>query len=165
MTKSTLLVCGSDVIGYHLPVYRNTDDRQYIYNLNRKVSKIGAPGKARRRSLDPPRHARKQLDRIYIRDKGICQICFLPCPRSEASRDHIIEVKYLVTREDVMNDDNVILAHILCNLERDMQPKGTVEVKFRESYETNERSAGFKLSDLLSVEQMEQLRSIAHESD
>ena len=55
-----------------------------------------------------------QLDRIYERDRGICQICFLPCKRTEASREHLKDFA-LCTKEEARSDDNMVLAHIVCN--------------------------------------------------
>jgi len=51
------------------------------------------------------------LDVLYVRDKGICQICLERCPRTEASRDHIIPV----TRGGPTSYSNMVLAHKRCN--------------------------------------------------
>lgn len=38
-------------------------------------------------------HAEKfTLDEIYERDHGICYLCHKPCPRSEATIDHVVPV-------------------------------------------------------------------------
>jgi len=63
-----------------------------------------------------------QLERIYVRDKGICQLCFEPCLREEASRDHIIELKDCTTKEQARDDDNMRLAHVRCNNQRSNSP-------------------------------------------
>lgn len=68
--------------------------------------------KNRRRSLDYSKSGqRAQLERVFKRDNGICQICQLPCQRKDASREHVITLQSGGAR----TDDNVILAHKLCN--------------------------------------------------
>jgi len=76
--------------------------------------------KKRRLSLESA-NTKAQLDRIYKRDKGICQICFKFCPRVNASRDHIKELRYC-TREEARNDDNIRLSHTECNNKRSNTP-------------------------------------------
>jgi len=51
------------------------------------------------------------LDVLYKRDEGICQLCYKPCPRKHASRDHIVPID----RGGLHCYDNVQLAHKLCN--------------------------------------------------
>ena len=51
------------------------------------------------------------LDVLYKRDEGICQLCFEPCSRKHASRDHIIPI----ARGGVHSYKNVQLAHKSCN--------------------------------------------------
>lgn len=67
---------------------------------------------SRRRKGDLRGHAAKrQLERIYAKYEGICQLCFKFCPRDEASRDHVIE--WCVGGSS--DDSNIVLAHKLCN--------------------------------------------------
>lgn len=72
---------------------------------------------ARRKRLESS-DRKRQLDFIYRRDHGICQLCLQFCKREDASRDHI---KRLVdcTKEEARNLDNQRLAHKLCNEQRD----------------------------------------------
>lgn len=63
-----------------------------------------------------------QLNRIYVRDKGICQICFKPCDRVDASRDHIKDFSKC-TLEEARRDSNVQLAHYWCNNQKHSLPK------------------------------------------
>jgi len=67
---------------------------------------------SRRRKGDLRGHAAtRQLNRIYERDRGICQLCFQFCSREEASRDHVIEWCVGGSSED----SNIVLAHKICN--------------------------------------------------
>ena len=66
-------------------------------------------------SLSSQSQRKKQLDRIYERDKGICQLCGFPVLREEASRDHIISP---LNGGDGKDDNNMQLAHKLCNSEK-----------------------------------------------
>ncbi len=77
-----------------------------------------SPAGERRRARDlTPREAKAQLNRVYRRDRGICQLCDLPCTRADASREHKIPL-----RDGGSNDDgNVVLAHKLCNNLADQQ--------------------------------------------
>jgi 5-methylcytosine-specific restriction endonuclease McrA len=54
------------------------------------------------------------LDALYERDGGICQLCFRPCDRNSASRDHIRPR----SRGGSDNPNNIQLAHRLCNWRR-----------------------------------------------
>lgn len=58
-----------------------------------------------------------QLNYIYRRDCGICQICLTHVDRADASRDHI---KRLVecTKAEARDLDNMRLAHKSCNGQR-----------------------------------------------
>lgn len=56
----------------------------------------------------------RQLNRVYEKYSGICQLCFNHCSRSEASRDHVLEVCLGGSSED----SNVVLAHKSCNEEK-----------------------------------------------
>jgi 5-methylcytosine-specific restriction endonuclease McrA len=67
-------------------------------------------GRARKGDL-AARAALRQLNRIYIRYSGICQICFKPCAREIASREHVIEL----SKGGSSDDNNVVLAHVSCN--------------------------------------------------
>lgn len=59
----------------------------------------------------------ERLTKIYLRDRGICQLCFKPCSREDASRDHIIELRFCDERlaRDISNQR---LAHKDCNNKR-----------------------------------------------
>jgi 5-methylcytosine-specific restriction endonuclease McrA len=66
--------------------------------------------------------ARKgQLDRIYARDLGICQLCKQPCAREDASRDHIKEIVDC-TPYEARSEDNMQLAHVWCNNNKSNSP-------------------------------------------
>jgi hypothetical protein len=54
------------------------------------------------------------LDRLWKRDKKICWLCGLFCPRAEATRDHVIPLAWGGTNEQA----NIRLAHKKCNEER-----------------------------------------------
>jgi 5-methylcytosine-specific restriction endonuclease McrA len=56
----------------------------------------------------------RQLDFIYRRDRGICQICLKHVNREDASRDHIKKLSEC-TKEEARNLDNMRLAHKACN--------------------------------------------------
>lgn len=75
---------------------------------------------ARRRKLEGNGSHKAQLDRIYRRDKGICWICGKRVKRTDASRDHIREIARC-TKHEARSDDNIKLAHILCNQRRHNQ--------------------------------------------
>lgn len=64
--------------------------------------------------------AARQLQRVYLRDEGICQLCFNFCEREEASRDHVVELSAGGTSLDT----NIVLAHKACNLLKDQQRTG-----------------------------------------
>lgn len=71
---------------------------------------------ARREALDlGPSRRKAQLERIFIRDHGICQLCREECIRTEASREHIKGLDRTIEAEEFSNDENVVLAHKLCN--------------------------------------------------
>ncbi len=68
-----------------------------------------------------------QLERIYERDKGICQLCGNPVARRNASRDHIKDFA-LCTPEEARSDDNLQLAHTWCNEQKHWLPKSKIRV-------------------------------------
>jgi hypothetical protein len=70
--------------------------------------------------LSSRRAQKRQLERMYEKYKGICQICFKFCARDQASRDHVVEL----SNGGDKSDDNVILAHELCNNLRSNSPTG-----------------------------------------
>lgn len=79
--------------------------------------------KARRQRIEMSGTANKlQLDRIYDRDKGICQICNEPCKREDATRDHIKRLSECTVQE-ARSDNNVQLAHDRCNMDRHREPR------------------------------------------
>jgi 5-methylcytosine-specific restriction endonuclease McrA len=63
------------------------------------------------------------LDQLYVRDRGLCGICHLPVPRSEASVDHIVPL----VRGGAHAPWNVQLAHRLCNSRKGAKPPVTVQ--------------------------------------
>jgi 5-methylcytosine-specific restriction endonuclease McrA len=79
-------------------------------NRRARIRRIGLDGKA----------AQEQMSRIFVRDKGICQLCYQPCSRADATRDHI-KPFYLCNRHEARSDDNVRLAHKKCNNDRGLQ--------------------------------------------
>lgn len=88
----------------------------------------GKPSDVRRRELElSGRGITHQLNRIYERDKGICQICQKPVRRDEASRDHIKDLA-LCTKEEARDDSNIQLAHIICNNMKHWPPNGKQRV-------------------------------------
>jgi 5-methylcytosine-specific restriction endonuclease McrA len=59
--------------------------------------------------------SKNQLDRIYERDNGICQYCHKPCSREDASRGHILELRYCATKAEARDINNMQLEHKWCN--------------------------------------------------
>lgn len=59
----------------------------------------------------------EQLNRIYVRDNGICQVCQLPCSRRNASRGHIKALSTFMLTElaEAWADENLQLEHQTCN--------------------------------------------------
>jgi 5-methylcytosine-specific restriction endonuclease McrA len=51
------------------------------------------------------------LDVLYQRDKGICQICYKKCLRKDASGDHVIPLSL----GGSTSYQNMVLAHLACN--------------------------------------------------
>lgn len=66
-----------------------------------------------------------QTERIFRRDKGICWLCLKPVNRKEASKDHIApksrQEELGLTDYEMKSDDNMRLAHKLCNSKRGNQ--------------------------------------------
>jgi hypothetical protein len=93
-----------------------------------KANYVTMNKKAKRNRYDGKHTA--QLNRIYIRDKGICMLCGKHCPRSEASRDHIKDFAKC-TPAEARSDDNVQLAHVLCNNIKHQLPKSKRKRKRR----------------------------------
>jgi hypothetical protein len=104
---------------------------------------------------------KEQLDRIYIRDKGICQLCLEPCIREESSRDHIIELKYC-TRAMARDDNNVRLAHITCNNYRSNNPDSPEFISEIKIYGLRQSLADFMPAALLRIMDVQ---DICSESD
>jgi hypothetical protein len=79
----------------------------------------------RRRPLDKcGSDTTKQLNRIYERDKGICQACELPCARQDASRGHSKRLAEYATVKEARSDESIRLEHTWCNsmLDRNTEP-------------------------------------------
>jgi 5-methylcytosine-specific restriction endonuclease McrA len=71
--------------------------------------------RARRRRFDLDGvSAKEQMDRIYERDKGICQLCKKKCKREDATRDHK-KPFHLCDLGEARSDHNIQLAHDECN--------------------------------------------------
>ena len=51
------------------------------------------------------------LDTLYARDGGICQLCHKKCPRKQATREHIVPL----SKGGEHSWKNVVLAHGRCN--------------------------------------------------
>lgn len=66
-----------------------------------------------------------QTERIFRRDKGICWICLKAVNRKEASKDHIApksrQEELGLTDHQMKSDDNMKLAHKICNVKRGNQ--------------------------------------------
>jgi len=75
-----------------------------------------------RRRRNETKNKRAQLERIYVRDRGICQLCFQPVKREDWSRDHIKDFA-LCTLDEARDDANVQLAHGTCNNLKHQLPK------------------------------------------
>lgn len=120
---------------------------------------------ARRARLDTTSSKRKkQLDKIYIRDLGICQICGEPCKREDASRDHIKDLM-LCTRQEARDINNMQLAHKDCNNHKHCQPKKSkTAIEFRRRVHFNVGESFPKLQDLLD-QLTEDGEEVTHESD
>lgn len=69
------------------------------------------PYNYRQRAYHAGRHNGITLDRLYVRDHGICGICHLPVARWEAQIDHIRPL----ARGGAHTWQNVQLAHGRCN--------------------------------------------------
>lgn len=54
------------------------------------------------------------MDKVYLRDKGICGICKSICARKEASLDHIIAL----SNKGPHTWNNIQLAHFNCNAQK-----------------------------------------------
>ena len=64
------------------------------------------------RPLDLSAHSRRrQLDRVYARDKGICQGCNTWIPRNQATREHVVDL----SDGGSTADENVVLHCDPCN--------------------------------------------------
>jgi len=76
-------------------------------------ARVRAAGARRRaREVAAPRDGRElSLDQLYARDHGVCQVCFTPCPREQASKDHRIPL----AKGGAMGEGNEQLAHKRCN--------------------------------------------------
>lgn len=109
----------------------------------------------RRRNRKDVGNIRVQLDRIYARDKGICQLCKQPCSREEASREHLKEVRYC-TKEEARSDDNIVLAHKRCNFAR-ADRANKIQARLA-------RGLKYSVGDVLSATVIEKLRKL-HESN
>ncbi len=57
---------------------------------------------------------KRQLQRLYEKYKGICQLCDKFCHPAQASRDHVVELCLGGTSDD----SNMVLAHKKCNEEK-----------------------------------------------
>jgi len=68
----------------------------------------------RARKAQAPVVEHVSLDAIYLRDKGICQLCFKRCRRSEATRDHVIPLSL----GGAHSFQNIVLAHMSCNVRK-----------------------------------------------
>jgi hypothetical protein len=58
------------------------------------------------------------LDMLYARDKGICQLCQKPVRRKDASRDHVIPL----SKGGEHSYKNCVLAHLRCNASKGNRP-------------------------------------------
>ncbi len=69
-----------------------------------------------------------QLKRIFERDKGICALCSLEVfwETGEASRDHVKGFAECETIEEIRADENMQLAHVVCNNLKSQQLKGGI---------------------------------------
>ena len=65
------------------------------------------------------------LDKLYERDKGICQLCLKPVPRQHGTRPDSPTRDHIVARGWGGSNaaSNLQLAHRLCNEFRGHQPK------------------------------------------
>jgi 5-methylcytosine-specific restriction endonuclease McrA len=115
-----------------------------------------------RRRIDTPQ-ATEQLDRIYIRDVGICQLCFKICERDQASRDHIKELKDCISKKEARSDDNVRLAHIVCN---NLRSNTRLGLETRQPTQKRKRRYAVPITQSLAdqLQNWEQ-HNLTHESD
>ena len=65
------------------------------------------------------------LDKLYERDKGICQLCLKPVPRQHGTRPDSPTRDHIVARGRGGSNasSNLQLAHRICNEFRGHQPK------------------------------------------
>lgn len=101
---------------------------------------------------------KSQLDRIYLRDNGICQLCLQPCVREESSRDHIVELKYC-TQQMARDDNNVRLAHITCNNYRSNNPSSPEFISEIKIYGLKQSLADFMPAALLAIMDVQDVSS------
>jgi 5-methylcytosine-specific restriction endonuclease McrA len=65
----------------------------------------------RARKAEAPFIEDVDLEYLYQRDNGVCQLCFKRCRRVDASRDHIIPL----SKGGEESKRNAVLAHLSCN--------------------------------------------------
>lgn len=95
----------------------------YARNRARSIALVRQWVKSHRTIVYARNHARRiltryginggpvDLDLLYKRDKGICQLCHKHVPRNKASRDHIVPL----SKGGEHSYKNCVLAHLSCN--------------------------------------------------
>jgi 5-methylcytosine-specific restriction endonuclease McrA len=89
-----------------------------LYDAEHKEDKRLRAEKRRLRIQAAPFVEDVPMDAIYLRDKGICQLCFKKCSRKEATRDHVIPV----SKGGPHSFQNIVLAHNRCNAAKNNRP-------------------------------------------
>ena len=94
---------------------REIDRAGYWRNKERKITMhVDANRKRRARIHTNVVDAGITMSKVYTRDKGICVICKEPCPKGDASLDHVIPL----SKGGSHTWGNIQLAHFNCNSQK-----------------------------------------------
>jgi 5-methylcytosine-specific restriction endonuclease McrA len=88
---------------YHDQTPEEKRAQNHRHHHQRRAAKAKAP------QIEPV-----DLNVLFIRDKGICQLCYKRCRRSQASNDHIIPL----SEGGAHTYQNCVLAHRSCNSQK-----------------------------------------------
>jgi 5-methylcytosine-specific restriction endonuclease McrA len=105
-------------------------------------------GQKRRARLLKAFVAHVSRDAIYVRDKGICQLCSTPVDRKSMTLDHIVPLALGGTHEP----KNVRLAHKGCNSKRGIRYEGQLPLPLAPGKPKPEGHPKSKLTDAQALE-------------